>query len=224
MIHHSHISLKSRLCRLYTKIIETGIYPHYWKLAILSPINKPDKSPNRLEGYRPISLISVLAKVFDKILARKIRESCKTYLLPEQHAFLPQHGVHTLCHTLESNIKTNFKMNKHSVLLSEDIEKAFDRVMLSVVIKELTCWGMLKHVIKTVHSFMSHRRISVCVDGFLSETLNLDNGLRQGSPLSVILYNAYCNTNQTHQKHKRCGLYGHICQNFCTLFEHTRAN
>ena len=56
---------------------------------------------------------------------------------PVQHAFLPKHGVHSLCHQLENTLKQNLSKGKLSVVLSEDIEKAFNRVVLIFILDEL---------------------------------------------------------------------------------------
>lgn len=52
-------------------------------------------------------------------------------------AFLPKRGVHSICHQLEVQLRQNLKNKKHSKVLSEDIEKAFDRVILTYILFEL---------------------------------------------------------------------------------------
>lgn len=134
MIKNSSITFKLRLCKLYTTILIEGIYPHAWKHAILSPIPKPGKNPNSTEGYRPISLLPVLSKVLDRILAQRLWKHCKTNIANEQHAYLPNRGVFTLCHQIETQIKKNMREKKHSTILSEDLEKAFDKVVHFAII------------------------------------------------------------------------------------------
>ena len=194
MIKNSCNLLKERICKLYTNILQTGIYPHDWKNALLVPIPKSGKNANRLEGYRPVSLLPVLSKVFDKILARRILKFAGSNLFKEQHAFLPKRGVHSLCHQLEFQIKRNTTQGKHSIVLSEDLEKAFDKVVVTHVIEELHLWNVPNSILKLVWSFLTYRRISVRVDGFISRSFMLDNGTPQGSPLSVMVYTIYANS------------------------------
>ncbi|KAI8125461.1 putative RNA-directed DNA polymerase from transposon X-element [Lucilia cuprina] len=194
MIKHSPHILKERLCQLYNRIMTTGVYPHDWKLAVLTPIPKPGKNQSQIEGYRPISLLPVLSKLFEKILAKRFWKFTKGQISKLQHAFIPRHGVHSICHQLEEILRRNLGNGKHSLVLSEDLEKAFDRVISSSVIMELHRWGVPVQILQLVKSFLENRRITVKVDGYFSSTYNLDNGVPQGSPLSVVLYNIYANS------------------------------
>lgn len=194
MVKNSPDLLKARLCDLYNSILVSGNFPHDWKTAILSPIPKPGKNPNSLEGYRPISLLPVLSKILEKILARRFWRFTKHNFSKLQHAFIPRHGVHTLCHQLEEVLRQNLKNGKHSLVLSEDIEKAFDRIISTSIIMELNEWGIPKEILKLLKSFLNNRKVTVKVDGYYSETYALDNGVPQGSPLSVVLYTVYANS------------------------------
>lgn len=194
MVKNAPISLKSRLCELYNKILENGVFPQDWKTAILSPIPKPGKSPNQLEGYRPISLLPVLSKIFEKILAKRFWKHTRENISKMQHAFIPRHGVHSICHQLEETLRRNLKNRKHSLVLSEDIEKAFDRVISTYIILELNEWGIPKEILRLIKSFLDNRKVIVKVDGYFSSTYPLDNGVPQGSPLSVVLYTIYANS------------------------------
>ncbi|KAI8122407.1 RNA-directed DNA polymerase from mobile element jockey [Lucilia cuprina] len=194
MIRMAPTELKSRLCRLYNEILAKGVFPQDWKTAILAPIPKPGKDPGRLEGYRPISLLPVLSKILEKILAKRFWKNAIYKVSKIQHAFIPRHGVHSLCHALEDTLRSNLRERSHSLIISEDIEKAFDRVVLTFIILELNEWGIPKNILKLIKSFLEHRKITVKVDGFFSSTLSLDNGVPQGSPLSVVLYTVYANS------------------------------
>lgn len=166
MIKSSPVCVKSRICRLYNKILATGTFPHDWKLAILTPIPKPGKNPCQVEGYRPISLLPALSKVLEKIIARRFWILAKEKISELQHAFIPGHGVHSICHQLGEILRRNMNNGRHSMVLSEDIEKAFDRVTSLAVIRELEKWGVPKVIMELVKSFLTNRRVSVKVDGF----------------------------------------------------------
>ena len=194
MVKNLPNTLKHRLCNLYSNILVSGVFPQDWKTAILSPIPKPGKNPNSLEGYRPISLLPVLSKILENILARRFWKWIRDKISKYQHAFIPRHGVHTLCHQLEETLRKNLKARKHSLVMSEDIEKAFDRVIYPYIIQELIEWSVPREILLFIKSFLINRRILVKVDGYISVTLPLDNGIPQGSPLSVVLYTIYANS------------------------------
>ena len=75
---------KLKLCTLYNKILKTGIVPYQWKKAIVIPIRKPNKDIDSISGYRPISLLSCVSKVLDKIVARRL-----SWLLVEDNKISP---------------------------------------------------------------------------------------------------------------------------------------
>ena len=72
MIKHSSSLTKTRIVDLYNNILNQGIFPHFWKTALVIPILKPNKNSTELNGYRPISLLSCLSKVLEKIIANRL--------------------------------------------------------------------------------------------------------------------------------------------------------
>ena len=142
-----------------------------------------EKNPNSLEDYRPISLLPVLSKILEKMLARGFWKWTIDKISKYQHAFIPRHGVHTSCHQLEETLRTNLKARKHSLVMSEDIEKAFDRVLYPYIMQELIEWSIPREILLFIKSFLINRRILVKVYGYISVTLPLDNGIPQGYTL-----------------------------------------
>uniref|UniRef100_A0A0K8U8T5 Putative RNA-directed DNA polymerase from transposon X-element n=1 Tax=Bactrocera latifrons TaxID=174628 RepID=A0A0K8U8T5_BACLA len=63
---------KQRLLSLYNSIFEKGSYPHPWRIATVIPIIKPNKPADLPSSYRPISLLSCLSKIFEKIIAKRL--------------------------------------------------------------------------------------------------------------------------------------------------------
>lgn len=194
MVKNLPLAMKKRLIKLYNNILRTGTFPHDWKTNLLTPIPKPGKSPNETDGYRPISLIPVLSKILEKIISTRFWKYYRDRISPSHHAFLPKHGVHTICHQLESKLRDNISKRRHSVVLSEDIEKAFDRVVSVFIIDELKEWGISLQIIKLILSFLSNRKVMVKIDGHISPQHTLNNGVPQGSPLSVVLFTVYANS------------------------------
>ena len=114
-----------------------------------------NKETNSLEGYRPISLLPVLLKILEKMLAKHFWKWTRDKISRYQHAFIPRHGVHTLCHQLEETLRKNLKARKHSLVMSEDIEKAFDRVIYTCIIQELMNGVFLERVYCLLNIFLS---------------------------------------------------------------------
>ena len=76
-------SLAKPILLLYSKSLKTGIFPSKWKSSFIFPIFKlGDK--NNVENYRPISILSALAKVFESIVTKRLSD----FLLLSQQGFI----------------------------------------------------------------------------------------------------------------------------------------
>lgn len=132
-----------------------------------------------------------IAKCFDKILNNRLSWFMQYKTPANIFGFREKHDTNTLLCTLEHNLRQFNSEKKHSTILSIDLEKAYDRVLFPFLIDALIELKIGPNLIKTIHSFLINRRIFVRVNGIDSSVLNLHNGLPQGSPLSVTLFNIY---------------------------------
>ena len=63
----SSINLAKSLCKIFNTSLRLGIFPSYWKKASVIPLYKKD-NPNLMSNYRPVSLLSTVSKLFEKIV------------------------------------------------------------------------------------------------------------------------------------------------------------
>ena len=83
---------------MFKTALNKNIIPHTWKLANIVPIPKPNKDTYKGTSYRPISLLSVIAKTLEKSLFPYITANMP--ITPLQHVYKPQHSTVTALHTL----------------------------------------------------------------------------------------------------------------------------
>ena len=76
----------------------------------------------------------------------------------------------------------------HLSVVSIDLEKAFDKIGIHAILHQLLEWKVGPKILNYVKSFMLNRKFRVKVNGFLSDARPLHNGIPQGSPLSVVLF------------------------------------
>jgi len=77
------------LAGLYTECLKTGVFPAPWKRGRLVILHKsPDKDPKLPKSYRPINILDVGGKVFEKVLKDLTSEALSTPLAPEQFGFM----------------------------------------------------------------------------------------------------------------------------------------
>ena len=195
MIQHLPLSGRSQLLQLYNNIWQTGVYPDSWRQAIVVPIFKPGKDPLHPSSYRPISLTSCLSKILEKMINfRLIWYIEKNSLFASyQSGFRKFRSTQDNLSKLETAIHNNFLQKSHLSAIFFDIEKAYDMTWRYGIIKTLHKWGMRGSLPSFISSFLSSRTFRVRVANTLSDTFSLDNGVPQGSTLSVTLFSIAIN-------------------------------
>ena len=94
------------LTSMFKTALNKNLIPHTWKLANIVPIPKPNKDTDKGTSYRPISLLSVIAKTLEKSLLPYITANIPN--TPMQHGYKTQHSAVTALHTLNNTVAKGF--------------------------------------------------------------------------------------------------------------------
>ncbi|XP_075162654.1 uncharacterized protein LOC142235288 [Haematobia irritans] len=179
---------------LVNTIIMTSKFPREWKTARVCPIKKKS-SPNCHE-YRPIALMPVLSKVFEYILKKQLNDYLEfNKLLSDcQCGFRSHRSTTMLLLGLTDAIRGSFTHDKVCVLLSLDLEKAFDRVDHFILVKKLHQYFSFGFsACKLIASYLTGRKQYVQINGERSNTLSVRSGVPQGSILGPMLFILFLN-------------------------------
>lgn len=168
-------------------------WPAQWKTAVVIPIAKPGKNPNNHDSYRPISLLSTLSKVTEKLILTRINTITQELQLPDKVQFGFKHGHNTTQQVtrLVTDIIQNFKKNKTTAMVLLDIEKAFDRVWIAGLVEKLSMLGYPPYIVQLIHSYLSERKMTVKIKNTYSRYRTITAGVPQGSVLGPVLFNIY---------------------------------
>lgn len=173
--------------------LRLSYFPRHWKHATVIPIKKPQKPSTASSSYRPISLLSAISKVLERVILRRLLTHLHTNsIIPNfQHGFRSGHSTTTQLNNVVNKIKTGFQQKLSTGMILIDIEKAFDRVWHNGLLHKLVKIRTPHYLIKVIASFLTDRTMSVKVQNSLSSTINIKFGVPQGAVLSPTLYNIY---------------------------------
>ncbi|KAE9528780.1 hypothetical protein AGLY_012355 [Aphis glycines] len=180
----------NQLLQIYNLIWETGFYPDPWRNAIIIPIPKPNKNKFNISNYRPISLISTLSKLLEKMVNKRLTWFLETSkLLPiNQCGFRRNHSTLDHLSCLHTDICNAINTKQHLILIALVLEKAYDMVWRNRVLHIIHKWGINGNILTFVKNFLRNRSIQVKAHHNLSNLYPTENGLPQGSVLSVTLF------------------------------------
>lgn len=173
--------------------IKLGYFPERFKQAKIIAIKKPNKPSDIPSSYRPISLLSAISKVLEKVIKEKITDFLdeNDILPPQQFGFRREHNtIHPLVR-IRNIVKSNFDQQKSTGMVLLDIKAAFDSVWHDGLIFKLIQLNFPPYIIKIVQNFLKSRSFRVHIGSTHSSLFNINAGCPQGSCLSPVLYNIY---------------------------------
>lgn len=180
------------LCTIFNKSLSSGTFPDCWKVAHIAPIFKAgDKG--QCENYRPISILSCCAKLFESIVYDFIFNQIKQYIAPNQHGFIKNRSTATNLLEYKNYLCCAFSKGGQVDAVYTDFSKAFDRVNHGLLCQKLEAYGIHGNLHRWVKSYLSRRSQLVAIKGHLSAPLVVTSGVPQGSHLGPLLFIVFIN-------------------------------
>ena len=182
------------LCKIFNMCITSGKHPDKLKLAHALPIYKKG-SRLLVSNYRPISLLSNLNKILEKIMHKRVYAFLEKYeiLYELQFGFRAGYSTtHALIHMTEA-IRSALDSGSVTCGIFVDFQKAFDTVNHDILLKKLDHYGFRGVINNWFRSYLTDRKQKVVINGFESENKLLLHGVPQGSVLGPILFLIYIN-------------------------------
>lgn len=182
------------LAHIFNLAIEKSIWPDALKSAEVIPIYKAGKKTN-VSNYRPISLISNIAKIFEKIMYNRLYnflKECKIFS-EYQYGFMKNIGtVDALC-KITDLIYKNLDKSKPIIATFLDLAKAFDTVNHELLLEKLEKYGIRGSVLELIRSYLSDRKQRVRIDDKTSTVKIINTGVPQGTILGPLFFIIYMN-------------------------------
>jgi hypothetical protein len=182
------------LSHIFNLSLASGEFPSKLKKCRVIPIFK---SGNALEcdNYRPISLLSSISKVLEKIVAEKLLHHLLSndLLYQHQYGFLPKRSTEHNLIQIVNYISNAINENMYCIGIFLDLKKAFDVCSHEILLRKLKKMGIQGLAHKWFTSYLQGRSQCVDIEGNFSNFLNLDISVIQGSTLGPILFLCYIN-------------------------------
>ena len=188
------------LSKLFNASLNTSNIPDDWKCARVTPVYKDKGDKSDVSNYRPISVISHLSKVFEKLVHKQLLNYFQenNYISIDQSAFLKNHNTQTALHRCVDDWVDNISCNSVTGVCSFDIKKCFDTIDHCLLLTKLQLYGIKQNELKWFNTYLSNRKQIVKCNGIVSESRNLTVGVPQGSVLGPLLFVIFINDINQH--------------------------
>lgn len=183
--------LRERMARLLLMMWREGEFPDIWKKGVVKLIKKGDRKPNEeVKSYRPVTLLPVLGKWTERVLAGWLMNEVGERISTKQYGFKKGVGTVQALGRLKRCVEE--AEGKYVCGIFADIKGAFDNAWHVEILRTLQRWGCATGLVKIIESYLSGRVVKLKVGG--GEAVKVvKKGCPQGSILGPLLWNILFN-------------------------------
>ena len=183
--------VRTWLADFFTDIMLENRLPYLFKKAKIIAVLKPGKPSDLPESYRPIALLSVAFKLFERLIYNRIVHKLEALIPSEQAGFMKGRScteqVLSLTNHIEQGYQNKFKTGVAFIDLTSAYDTIWKKGLVYKLLKTLKC----RRLCDLIMNMLSDRHFRVFLNSDVSRVRKLDNGLPQGSVLSCLLFNLY---------------------------------
>ena len=183
------------LAELFNKCLNGSYFPNCWKVSSVLPAFKNIGERSAAKNYRPVSLLSVVSKVFEKLVNNRIADhlgKCGVFS-GLKCGFRSSRSTADLLTDVSDRIARAFKKSGTTRTVALDISKAFDRVWHAGLLHKLKSYRISGQIFGLISSFLSNRQLPVVQDRKSSQEYPVNAGVPPRSVLCPTLFLLYIN-------------------------------
>lgn len=185
----------SLLTALGSMVLKSEKMPEDWQLGQIFNIFKKGEPEDR-GNYRGITLLSVIGKMVTRVMADRLSRKAEEmgWIDEEQGGFRPGRRTEDQALILSRSLLNRRLKKKHTCVFFLDVVKAYDTVWRDGLLSKLRSLGVTGKMYGLIASMYASTRSSVVGPGGCeSRSFDISEGVRQGDPLSCILFNLFFN-------------------------------
>ena len=207
------------LSKLVNLSFQQGVFPDVLKTAEVIPIHKKGSKLDH-GNYRPISLLSIFSKIFEKsIYVRIFNYLVKHKLIyNKQFGFRASYSTNHALISITEKIKSFLDTGHFVCGIFIDLEKAFDTVNHKILCDKLNYYGLRGKSNQLIRSYLANRKQYVSINGSKSNQKDVTCGVPQGSSLGPLLFSIYIND---FHKCLKSTITGHFADDTFILYPNT---
>ena len=189
------VSLLPSIVDIINTSLKSGSFPFEFKSAYVLPLLKKlglDKEEHK--NYRPVSNLSFLSKLLEKVVAIQLKDHLSSTGLEEtfQSAYRKGHSTETALLRVQNDILSAIDKGKASCLVLLDLSAAFDTIDHSILLTFMhDHLGVEGNALQWFSSYLMDRQQTVLIDDSCSTSAKLEYGVPQGSVLGPLLFCVY---------------------------------
>ena len=200
MIKAERFGFARLLKPLINASILEGSFPDCLKTAIVIPVFKKGNT-ELMNNYRPISLLPVMSKVFEKVINNQLTNVIENgYIDENQFGFRRAHSTEDALLKFADKVQRELAENKHVVSVFVDVSKAFDSCDHGILITKIKRTGLSEIGIKLIQSYLRDRKQHVIVNGVDGGSFVINIGVGQGTILGPTFFKIYIMDLHLHTK------------------------
>lgn len=158
----------------------------------LTPLHKSG-DVSEISNYRPISIISAVSKIFEKIMYSHIYELVSNHIVPHQHGFAKNKSTISNLAEYVNYLSVNIANGGQIDSIYTDFAKAFDKVNHRILLRKLNQFPINNCIKAWIYSFLTNRTQIVCINGTQSRPIHPTSSVPQGCVLSTLLFSLFIN-------------------------------